>query len=151
MSVQSGGMEVASRGMSEVQGLLVAHGGVAAALVDAVERISGVRGGLVPISNVDCSPQTLRDRIRGARTPGPTVVFVDMASGSCTFASLSLARESRDVAVVTGVNLPMLLDFLFHRDMELSALAQRLVEKGRSSTSAHVPTAVSHADRPVQD
>ena len=144
-------MGVSSPEMTEVQGLLVAHGGVAAALVDAVERIAGVHGALVPISNLDCSPETLRDRIRAARAPGPTVIFVDMASGSCTFASLSLARDSGDVAVVTGVNLPMLLDFVFHRDMELNALSERLVQKGQSSTAAHTPTRASHADRSVQD
>ena len=137
--------------MTEVQGLLVAHGELAAALVDAAERIAGVHGALMPISNLDCSPETLRDRIRAALEPGPTVIFVDMASGSCSFASLSLARENRDVAVVTGVNLPMLLDFLFHRDMELDALAERLVEKGRASAAAHIPSGASHADQAVQD
>jgi len=140
-----------SGGMTEAQGLLVAHGDLAAALVDAAERIAGVHGALVPISNVDCSPEMLRDRIRAAREPGPTVIFVDMASGSCSFASLSLARESQDVAVVTGVSLPMLLDFLFHRDMELDALAERLVEKGRASASAHTTLGASHADQSVQD
>ncbi len=144
-------MSLPARAMTEVQGLLVAHGELAAALVDAAERITGVRGALIPISNVDCSPGTLRDRIRAARQPGPTVIFVDLASGSCNFASLSLARESRDVAVVTGVSLPMLLDFLFHRDMELDALAHRLVEKGRASAAAHTTFGVSHADRSVQD
>jgi len=137
--------------MTEVQGLLVAHGELAAALVDAAERISGVRGAVTPISNVDCSPEALRDRIRAARRPGPTIIFVDMPSGSCTFASLSLARESPDVAVVTAVSLPMLLDFVFHRDMDLDALAQRLVDKGRASATAHTPSGVSHADQAVQD
>ncbi len=137
--------------MADAQGLLVAHGELAAALVDAAERIAGVSGVLVPISNVDCSPEILCDRIRAAREPGPTVIFVDMASGSCSFASLSLAREDRDIAVVTGVSLPMILDFLFHRDMELGPLAQRLVEKGRASAAAHVASGVSHADQAVQD
>ena len=144
-------MTAPGTGMPEVQGLMVAHGELAAALVDAAERIAGVDGAIVPISNTGCTPDTLRDRIRDARGPGPTIIFVDMASGSCTFASLSLARESPDIAVVTGASLPMLLDFLFHRDMKLGELAERLVEKGRAAATAHVSSGIANADRPVQD
>ena len=33
--------------------------------------------------------------------------------------------------MVCGVNLPILLDFVFHRDVPLDELVTRLVEKGR--------------------
>lgn len=137
--------------MSEASALIVAHGELASALVDAAERISGVAGALIPISNLECSPDTLRQRIRAARPPGPTIVFVDMGSGSCGFASLGVAREMEDMAVVSGVNLPMVLDFLFHRDMPLAELARRLVDKGRDSTTAYTDSLISNADHAVPD
>jgi mannose/fructose-specific phosphotransferase system component IIA len=36
-----------------------------------------------------------------------------------------------DTVVLCGANLPMLLDFVFHRDMPLETLSERLIAKGR--------------------
>ena len=116
-----------------VVGVVVAHGDLAHAMVRAVEGISGVEGALVPVSNTRCTPETLRGRVEEAVGGRPAVVFVDLASGSCAFAGRSVARELGDVAVVTGVSLPMLLDFVFHRDMTPARLAERVVGKGRSA------------------
>ncbi len=48
-------------------------------------------------------------------------------------AALSCCRDSLRRVVVCGVNLPMLLDFVFNRDAPLEELAVRLVEKGRAA------------------
>jgi mannose/fructose-specific phosphotransferase system component IIA len=37
--------------------------------------------------------------------------------------------------VISGVNLPLLLDFVLHRDLPLPELGPRLVEKGRNAIS----------------
>ena len=127
--------------MSEVRGVVVAHGNLAQCLVDTTESISGAEGVLHPISNAGCSPALLMDRIREAVGAGPALVFVDLASGSCAHAARLVGREGAGVPVVSGVNLPMLLDFVFHRDMNVSELALRLIEKGRAGTVAHFPDA----------
>jgi mannose/fructose-specific phosphotransferase system component IIA len=126
--------------MSEVRGVVVAHGELASALVRVVEGISGVRGALESVTNVSCSPDELAGRVAQAVGEGPAVIFVDMAAGSCGFAGQRIARDG-NVAVVSGVNLPMLLDFVFHREMEFRALAERVVEKGRRGATADVPSA----------
>lgn len=124
--------------MSEVRGVVVAHGELASALVRVVEGISGVKGALEPVTNVSCTPDELAGRVARAVGVGPAVVFVDMAAGSCGFAGQRIARDG-NVAVVAGVNLPMLLDFVFHREMDFRELAVRVVEKGRKGASAAVP------------
>jgi mannose/fructose-specific phosphotransferase system component IIA len=132
--------------------VVVAHDEVAAALVRAVERISGVRGGLRAVSNESCAPEELRRRVDLAVADGPALVFVDMASGSCAFAGRQVGRDRPEVAVVTGVNLPMLLDFIFHREMELGALARRVAEKGRAATHVHLSDVQEgHVDRATSD
>lgn len=125
--------------MSEVRGVVVAHGDLAPALVRVVERISGVEGALHPVSNESCSPEELTARVAEAVGPGPAVVFVDMASGSCGFVGRRLAADDR-VVVVSGVNLPMLLDFVFHTDMDPRRLAERVVEKGRKGAATGPPS-----------
>lgn len=124
--------------MSEVRGVVVAHGELASALVRVVEGISGVQGALEPVTNMSCSPDELAGRVARAVGEEPAVIFVDMASGSCGFAGQRIARDG-NVAVVSGVNLPMLLDFVFHREMDFRALAKRVVEKGRTGATADVP------------
>ena len=137
--------------MSEVSGVVVAHGDLAESLVRVTEQISGVVGALRAISNDSCSPGDLRFEIERAAGVGPGVLFVDLASGSCAFASRSVGERSSAVAVVTGVNLPMLLDFVFHREMALPDLARRLVEKGHGGTLAFVTGSGGDAARVVPD
>ncbi len=119
--------------MPDAKGIVVAHCRLAEALVEAAEQITGISGALQALSNQSVGPADLKLHVAEAIGDGPAVVFVDLASGSCGFAANLALRECSSVAVVTGVSLPMLIDFLFHRDMELPELAGRLVDKGRLS------------------
>ena len=117
--------------MSEaLRGVVVCHGRLAQGLVEATESISGVTGALVPVSNTDCDRQVLEDRVAEAVDGRPSVVFVDLASGSCLFAVLKRLRALEGVRVVTGVNLAMLVDFVFHRDLSPEAGAERAAAAG---------------------
>ena len=120
--------------MSEpLRGVIVCHGLLARALVDATAQISGMADALVPVSNSGCDRGDLEARVEAAVGAEPTVVFVDMASGSCLFAVLRRLRERENVRVVTGVNLAMLLDFVFHRDLTPDEAAKRAVEIGEKA------------------
>ncbi len=126
--------------MSEpARGVVVAHADLAEAFVRAVERISGVAGALVPVSNEGLGPEELTDRVERACGPGRAVIFVDLASGSCAFAGRLVARRSPALGIVTGASLPMLLDFVFHREMPLDRLVDRLVAKAHAETAGQAP------------
>src|SRR5215213_8551743 len=92
----------------ELRGVVVCHGPLAGALVQAAEQISGLSDVLVPVSNTGCDRDALEDRIIAAVDEHPAVVFVDLASGSCLIAVLKRLRSEQQVKVVTGVNLAML-------------------------------------------
>ena len=114
------------------RGIVVAHGSMAHGLVDAVRRIAG--GGadaLTPVSNEGMSPPDLKMKLEEIAGEDRVVVFADLLSGSCGMAAMVSARDRSSRAVVCGVNLPVLLDFVFHRDMPLDELVPRLVDKGR--------------------
>ena len=117
----------------ELRGVVVCHGPLAGALVQAAEQISGLGGALIPVSNTGCDRDTLEDRILAAVDHHPAVVFVDLASGSCLVAVLKRLRTEEQVKVVTGVNLAMLVDFVFHRSLSPAEAATRAAAAGEKS------------------
>src|SRR3989454_398201 len=124
-------MRRARKTMSEpLRGVIVSHAAVAQALLAAVAAITGVRDALVPVSNDGCDSGALADRLNQAIDNKPAVLFVDLPGGSCLTSSVRLARGKTHVAVGTGVNLPVLLDFLFHPDLPPGAAGRRAAERG---------------------
>jgi mannose/fructose-specific phosphotransferase system component IIA len=119
-----------------LRGVVVCHGGLAAALVEAVEQITGIRGRLAPVSNSECDRESLEERIADRIAGAPAVVFVDMPSGSCLFAALHRLHGEPHVRVVTGVNLAMLIDFVFHPDETPEAAAARALATGERAIRA---------------
>jgi mannose/fructose-specific phosphotransferase system component IIA len=117
----------------ELLGVVVCHGALAGALVQAAEQISGIQGALVPVSNSGCDRDTLEQRVLSAVGGRPAIVFVDLASGSCSIAVLKRLRGVSSVKVVTGVNLAMLVDFVFHRGLPPGEAANRVVAAGEKS------------------
>ena len=88
------------------------------------------------ISNEGLSRADLEQRIAAAvetwRAGG--LVLTDFWGGSCHVCGAAAARHSRGLAILTGVNLPLLLDYLHNRDQgDVAALAERLQRKGRES------------------
>lgn len=134
-----------------IHGVVLAHGTMAVGLVDAVRAITGVPADvLIPVSNGGLSPQVLADRVAEAVGGRPSIVFTDLPSGSCGFAARLLARNVQDIAVVCGVNLPMLLDFVMHRELAREELLERLVSKARASIHSVTAPAPKHGDPAVQ-
>ena len=121
----------------ELTGVVVCHGELARAMIGAAEQISGVTGALIPVSNTGCDRNTLEERVLSAVAGRPAVVFVDLASGSCLFAVLKRLRSETSVKVVTGVNLAMLVDFVFHRTLSPEEAASRAAMAG--SKAIRVP------------
>ena len=119
------------------RGILVAHGSMAHGLADAVIRISGVDDGVViPLSNDGKSPLALQEDLDRVLEGGPAIVFTDLPSGSCALAARLCSRSHPDQAVVTGVNLPILLEFVFNRQLPLNELVPRLLAKGVGSVTS---------------
>ena len=113
-----------------LRGVIVSHAAVAEALVKAVVAITGVEEALIPISNEGCDAAALTERLTGALGGRPAVLFIDLPGGSCLTSALRQARGRTDLSVVTGVNLAMLLDFVFHRDVTPAEAARRAGEAG---------------------
>lgn len=132
-----------------VRGIVLAHGVMAKGLADAVAKITGIDPQvLLSVSNDGKSPQALEEEILRLVGEESVILFADLSSGSCAFAAKRCSKGDRRLPVVTGVNLPLLLDFVFNRHLPLEELIPRLVAKGREAIGAS-PDFQDHADPPL--
>ena len=121
--------------MSEgpVRGVVLAHGSMAQGLIDAVRQITGAEDDvLIALSNRGLSPEALSAEVR-SKVDGPTIVFTDLPSGSCGFAARRHCKDCPELVTISGVNLPILLEFVMYRELPLEQLVPRLTSKGRAS------------------
>jgi mannose/fructose-specific phosphotransferase system component IIA len=120
-----------------LSGIIVTHAGLAESLRAAAARIAGDVTGIEVVSNEGLGAEPLLAEIRAALQRGPdgdVIVFTDMGGGSCTTAVQMVLREFPRVRLVTGVNLPMLVDFVLRRgEMDLDSMVARLVQRGQIS------------------
>lgn len=128
-----------------VPGLIVTHGGLAAALKGAAEAIAGPASALECYSNDGLRPEdlarTLAERLDAVGVPA--FVLVDLAGGSTLAAAQRACRGRTDVHLVSGINLPLLLDFLQKRGaLGTDELVDHIVDRGRLGLRAVPPPAV---------
>ena len=120
-----------------IHGIIVTHADLAEALRHAAMRVAGDTEDLQTVSYEGLSPAELGKRIVDAvaRVDGaPCVVMVDLQGGSCAIACMSQLHDLPNVRVVSGINLPMLADFVLRRhDHDVDSLVQRMLERGRRS------------------
>lgn len=104
--------------------------------MSAVQEIAGDDEALIAVTNIGMGRDRLCEVVTDLIQDSPTVVFVDLPGGSCLQSVLAAARDRADVALVTGVNLPMLLDFVFNRDVTPAEAAERAAEVGARAIRA---------------
>lgn len=124
-------------GSPRLVALIVTHGALAVALRQAVQQVTGDATGIEAVSNEGLSGEALVERVREvvrAVDAEGCVVFVDSRGSSCANSCLQAIRGLDRVRVVSGVNLPMVMDFALRRDdHDLDAMVERLLLRGRDS------------------
>lgn len=120
-----------------VRGIIIGHGSLPRALLDAAAAIVGNASDVTVISNEDCSAHELATRLNEAVADYGTdkvIVFVDMFGSSCSTASAQVLRKRTDLAVICGVNLPMLIRFLSYRGrLSFDELVRVIQEAGQAA------------------
>jgi N-acetylgalactosamine PTS system EIIA component len=131
-----------------VKGIVLTHGSMCHGLVDAVQKIAGSpEDALHPVSNEGQSPEALLKEVARVVGEGPALIFTDLQTGSCALTARFVCRDPGNREVIFGVNLPMLLDFVFHRELPLDELVERLLAQGRSAIRSTEPNRVSGGNR----
>jgi len=128
-----------------IRALVMTHGQIGTELVRVVEMILGPIEGLDASSNSGLSAEDITSQVEAWLAPvvgdeqeaperAPTLILVDDYGGSCAHAAQLACGDRPDSAVLSGVNLAMLLGFVTWRDSsDFNDLVHRLVQKGREA------------------
>ena len=120
-----------------IAGIIVTHADLAEAFRVAAARVAGDDSRIETVSNEGLSPEQLSSQVLEAveRLQGDEcIVFVDFRGGSCANACVAALQRFPNVRVISGVNLPMIVDFVLRRgDQELDAMVERLLDRGRNA------------------
>ena len=122
--------------MSDMDGrplaLVIGHKDFASGIVSAVIAITGRTDLFRTASNYGLDTRAAEALVRDAIADGVSIVFTDLPAGSTTMAARRAQRDHPEVTVVTGVSLPLLLDYAFATPGAEHA-ADAAVEKGRAA------------------
>jgi mannose/fructose-specific phosphotransferase system component IIA len=131
-----------------MRAVLLGHGAMAEGMVDAVRHITGCDpDAIVPLSNRGMSPDTLAAEVQRIIGSGQAIVFTDLQSGSCGFVARRLAQTLPELVVVSGVNLPVLIDFAMNRTLPMEELVPRLLSRGRAAIGCSPASLEDHERR----
>jgi N-acetylgalactosamine PTS system EIIA component len=114
------------------QALVIGHQDFAAGIVSAVTAITGRADLFRTASNIGLDTRAMEAFVREAIADGVTTIFSDLPAGSTTMAARRAQRDFPAVTVVTGVSLPMLLDYAF-APPDADNAAEAAVEKARAA------------------
>lgn len=119
-------------------GLVVAtHAGLAQELIASATMITGEIALCEAVSfHPDDPPDQFVQRIGDALArvaANGAIIMTDMFGGTPSNTSLSFLEEGR-IEVITGINMPMLVEFCYRRErMSLTELVPSLIKSGRES------------------
>lgn len=111
--------------------MVIGHKDFAAGIVSAVAAITGRENLFRTASNYGLDTRAMEAIVREAVAEGVSIIFSDLPAGSTTLAARRAQRDFPELTVVTGVSLPVLLDYAFATDHAHAADAA--VEKGRAA------------------
>jgi len=110
--------------------LVVTHGKLGEVLVHEVEHLVGRQERFHAISTLGMSAGEITDKVHSAIGDGPFIVFTDTPGTSPTIRSSAAIQPGH--AVISGVNIGMLISFIMSReDIEFEELAEKMVRDGR--------------------
>jgi mannose/fructose-specific phosphotransferase system component IIA len=119
-----------------IRGIIIGHGEFSQSLLEAAERIVGKQEAVEAVSNLGLSCDALIEKIAETvnKNPGEKILFVDLPGGSCTISCMNVLKSHRELNVICGVNLPMLIEFFMLREKyPARELIPILIKKGKDN------------------
>jgi len=129
-----------------IKALVITHGDIGREIVRVTEMILGPVPGLTAMSNSGKSAVDITARIKDWLAEDPAgdegdpagtdrkLILLDDYGGSCATSAQLACGQDPDTAIISGVNLAMLLGFVTWRESgDFEELVARIVQKGREA------------------
>ncbi len=126
-------------------GIIIAHGPLGSAFIEATRTIIGSDDGLFAISVNEMSHEEIEQRLRSLiNEPRPDidgiVIMACLRGGSSWNVSAAVIRGRSDVRLISGCNLAMVLSFVMNRDnMPLDELCQEMIKDAKQGIVSFHP------------
>ncbi len=121
----------------DITGIVVTHGQLGEELLKTVRLIVGDIHDCYALSGSDLGDERVIKSIHeilDAKKAKNAVVFVDYFGGSCGASCVRATRGLVGVKVISGVNLPILLDFVTKQGMMgFDEIVDHLIKRGQES------------------
>ncbi len=123
------------------QGIVIAHGSLGTAFIDAAKSIMGTDDDLYSLSVTDMSAQDIHARLSSyVDHPPPDVdgivIMSCLRGGSSWNVSAAVCKDKPHVRLVSGCNLMMMLSFMTQRDnMSLDELEHKITQDAKTGVT----------------
>lgn len=140
--------------------ILTGHGQFSNGLKSALDMVAGDQPAfqIVPFEGSEAA--TYGDDLRAAITAmraeceEGVIVFVDLLGGTPFNQSMMIANDVDKLEIVTGTNLPMVIELLFARNgaTDVTALAEQAVTAGKDAvTRQSLASVMGNADNDTEE
>ncbi len=119
-----------------IKGIIIGHGDFAFSLLNAVEKILGKQEMVEVFSNEKLSCEAIVEVLKSSITNDQQekIIFVDLPGGSCAISCSNLLKTYKELKILCGVNLPMLIEFFLLREKyKVDELVPILIKKGKDN------------------
>ena len=120
--------------MSNIITFIITHEQMATCLQRATEKILGKQNDLYPYTNIEDSlpvlAQKINQNIKDLK-PDKIVCFVDLAGGSCWNLANMLRKEHKNITIISGVNMPMMISYFTNlNEIPFEELIKKVLKDG---------------------
>lgn len=130
--------------------ILTGHGQFSNGIKSALDMVAGDQPAFQIVPFEGSQAATYGDDLRAAITSmraeceEGVIVFVDLLGGTPFNQSMMIAADVDKVEIVTGTNLPLLIELLFARNgaTDVTALAEQAVEVGHAAITRQSVAAI---------
>lgn len=137
--------------------ILTGHGIFANGLASAIDMVAGDQENFAVVPFAGDQAATFGDDLKAAMSDMASksdgvMVFCDLLGGTPFNQAMMAAQEIENVQIITGANLPMVIELLFLRaNATLDELAAQAIEVGKNGITAQSAASVASVDADEPD